>query len=75
MKYSLCFVLPLLVISFMLLFATEMDLVEARTNEVPSRTFQGWCVLETKKCIPACIKEHYEGGRCRKYRCYCVTSP
>ncbi|CAN7008813.1 unnamed protein product [Brassica oleracea var. botrytis] len=71
MKYSWCLVSSILVISFMLFFATEMDLVEAKTHEEKSKTYRRLCVDETG-CNHACIfNEHFAGGHCRHLECFC----
>ncbi|CAF2143079.1 hypothetical protein IGI04_007900 [Brassica rapa subsp. trilocularis] len=70
MKYALCFVSSLLVISFILLLATEMNLVEARVNGERSKTYV-ICGNE-RVCNWTCIfNEHFTRGRCRHLYCYC----
>ncbi|VYS51800.1 unnamed protein product [Arabidopsis thaliana] len=59
-----------LLMSVMLLFATGMGPVEARTCESPSNKFQGVC-LNSQSCAKACPSEGFSGGRCSSLRCYC----
>ncbi|CAE6063531.1 unnamed protein product [Arabidopsis arenosa] len=69
MKFSLRLISALL-FSVMLLFATGMGPVEARTCESPSNKFQGVC-LNSQSCAKACPSEGFSSGRCSSLRCYC----
>ncbi|ESQ33093.1 hypothetical protein EUTSA_v10005233mg [Eutrema salsugineum] len=73
MKLSLRLVFALL-LSFILLLATGMDPVEARTCESASGKFQGVC-LNSKSCASVCqSNEGFSGGHCNSLRCYCTKT-
>ncbi|KAL1221099.1 Defensin-like protein 10 [Cardamine amara subsp. amara] len=69
MKLSLRLISALL-LSFMLLFATGMGPVEAKTCESPSSKFKGVC-LNSASCAKVCPTEGASGGRCNSLRCIC----
>ncbi|CAA7043774.1 unnamed protein product [Microthlaspi erraticum] len=60
-----------LLLSFMLLLATGMGPVEARTCQSASGKFKGVC-LNSDNCAKVCSGEGFAGGKCSNINCYCT---